>query len=194
VLWSISKSTLDPQIIRDNLYGARERAFHKLFLPNGVTLLKMEKIWRKMQFNPAAPVHVPFKTRLFRPPTRDIKSLRRLAQEGRVYRERCIREQMGIPKRVLGIPNDAEEVAKLVALAHRPGQAHSVGHTNLATRSRRLGDGQGSVRSSNVLGSKNRRGTTRKAMTSLGLDPQTNDSGGEDFVPPRTLIHLEEML
>jgi hypothetical protein len=119
VLWSISKSTLDTDIIRSNFASARARALHKLSRPEGVALQEMENFWHGLQFNPAAPVEVPFKTALFRTPPRSVKFLRRLAQQGRAYLKHSIREQRDKPKRVLGIPNDAEMVAPLVAQAHR---------------------------------------------------------------------------
>lgn len=147
----------------------------------------MEKVWRKMQFNPAVPVHVPFKTRLFRPPTPGIKLLRRLAQKGRVYREHVTREQQGRPKLVLGIPNDAQNVAKLVALAHGPGSARAVDDTRFTAGSKRPGDRVGS---SSVASKYRKRTDSRRARR----DRRTNASGGEVFIPPRTLVHLEEML
>ena len=120
VSWSISKSTLNTNIIRENLDGARKRSLHKLSLPKGVEWQEMENFWHKLQFNPTAPVDVPFKAELFRRPSKNIYHLRTLAQEGRRHLKRSIRKQKGKPKRVLGIPNDAKMVAPLVALAHRP--------------------------------------------------------------------------
>ena len=119
VLWSISKSSLDTNIIRSNFASARARAIHKLSRPEGVKFQGMEKFWHGLQFNPAAPVEVPFKAELFRTPPRSVKFLRRLAQHGRAYLKHSKREQRGKPKRVRGIPNDAEMVAPLVAQAHR---------------------------------------------------------------------------
>jgi hypothetical protein len=121
VLWSVSKSTLDPSIIRKNLAGARRRCLHKLFPPSGVELQEMENFWHGLQFNPVAPVEVPFMGSLFCQPPKAVKHLRLLARQGRVHLKRSLREQKGRPKFVLGIPNDAQMVAPLVALAHPPG-------------------------------------------------------------------------
>lgn len=85
----------------------------------------MEKFWHELQFNPAAPVEVPFKPELIRSPPSGITSLRRLACRGRKRLERSLLRQRGKPKLVLGIPNDARTVAPLVALAHGPGFSRS---------------------------------------------------------------------
>lgn len=121
VQWSVLKSTLDPSNIRTSLAGARRRCLHKLFPPSGVKLEEMENFWHGLQFNPVAPVEVPFMDKLFRRPPNTVKHLRQLAREGRVRLNRSLREQKGRPKFVRGIPNDAQMVAPLVALAHPPG-------------------------------------------------------------------------
>jgi hypothetical protein len=118
VLWSISKSALDPRILRGNLAATRRRAFFPLFLPSGVGIREMEKFWHELQFNPVAPVEVPFKAELFRRPPRSVQVLRRLSRKGREHVERTTRKLEGRPKLVLGLPNDAQDVAQLVALAH----------------------------------------------------------------------------
>jgi hypothetical protein len=118
VLWSISKPTLDPSIIRRNLAAARERAFFPLWLPTGMTMQDMEKHWNEFQFNPAAPVDVPFKPELFRPAPRSVQVLRRLSRKGQSDLDFAAREQGGREKLVLGLPNDAREMAPLLAHAH----------------------------------------------------------------------------
>jgi hypothetical protein len=118
VHWSISKSALDPHLLRDNLAATRRRALFPLWLPSGVDIRKMEKFWHGLQFNPVAPVEVPFKAELFYPPPMSVKVLRRLSHKGRDYLEHTARMLEGKPKSVLGLPNDAQEVAQLVALAH----------------------------------------------------------------------------
>jgi hypothetical protein len=131
VLWSVSKSTRDPKVVRNNIAGARKRATFPLFLPRGVTLRQMEQFWHELQFNPAAPVEVPFKAERFQLPPRGVRSLRLLAQKGRRRLERSIRRQKGRPNRVLGIPNDAQKVAPLLALAHGPGFVRTVSRSDL---------------------------------------------------------------
>jgi hypothetical protein len=118
VLWSTSKPTLDPGIIRRNLAAAQKRAFYPFCLPTGVTMQDMEKHWNELQFNPAAPVDVPFKSELFRPAPRSVQTLRRLSQKGQSYLDFAAREQGGREKLVLGLPNDAREMAPLLAHAH----------------------------------------------------------------------------
>jgi hypothetical protein len=130
VLWSISKSTLNTNIIRENLDGARKRSLFKLSLPKGVESREMENFWHKLQFNPTAPEDVPFRAELFRRPTKNVHHLRTLAKEGRKYLKRSMRAQEGKPKRVLGIPDDAKTVAPLVALAHGPGLVQTVSRSN----------------------------------------------------------------
>ena len=78
----------------------------------------MEKVWHGLQFNPVAPVEVPFKAELFHPAPMSVRVLRRLSRKGRDYLEHTTRMLEGKPKLVLGLPNDAQEVAQLVALAH----------------------------------------------------------------------------
>lgn len=111
---------LDPHIIRKNLARARKRASYPRFFPKGVRIQDMEKFWHKLQFNPVAPTEVPFKAELFRPPPTSVRLLRRLSRRGRAYLEHTMCKQEGRPKLVLGLPNDAQEVAPLVASAHRP--------------------------------------------------------------------------
>ncbi|KAI0250740.1 mitochondrial protein Pet127-domain-containing protein [Lactifluus subvellereus] len=126
VLWTVSKSALEPHILRRNLTATRRRAFYPLYLPDGVGMRDMEKVWHELQFNPVAPVEVPFKAELFRPPPRSVQVLRRLSRKGRDCLESTTRKLEGRPKLVLGLPNDAEEVAQFVALAH--GDAGGVAH------------------------------------------------------------------
>jgi hypothetical protein len=119
----------------------------------------MEKFWHELQFNPVEPVEVPFKAEQFFSPPRGVRRLRRLARRGRLRLERSIRKQMGQPKIVLGIPDDAQKVAPLLALAHGPGRMQTVGGSNLdvvdntiaanlSTKPRRRGRKQKPVRSS----------------------------------------------
>lgn len=187
MLWSVSKSALDPDIVRDRLAAAQKRAFHPFFLPTGVDIQEMEKVWHEMQFNPVAPVEVPFKPEFFRPPPRSVQVLRRLAQKGRNYLEHTIRKQEGKPRFVLGLPNDAQEVASLLALAHGPDSVQSVDRshsidadntttTDLSAESRDLEDVQGPVRSSDLgwtnVVSENRE-TAQKATAPLETELQT---------------------
>ena len=136
VLWSVSKSALEPHILRSNLAATHRRAFFPLYLPSEVGIREMEEVWRQLQFNPTAPVEVPFKAELFRPPPRSVQVLRQLSRKGHDYLESTTRKLEGRPKLVLGLPNDVEEVAPLVALAHGDagGEAHlapSGGRSNL---------------------------------------------------------------
>jgi len=78
----------------------------------------MEKVWHELQFNPAAPVDVPFKSEMFRPASTGVQVLRRLAHKGQSYLDYAAREQGGRDKLVLGLPNDAREMAPLLAQAH----------------------------------------------------------------------------
>lgn len=78
----------------------------------------MEKVWHGLQFNPVEPTEVPFKAELIRSPPKGVNILRQLSRNGRDYLERTMREQQGRPKLVLSLPNDAQQVAPLVALAH----------------------------------------------------------------------------
>lgn len=118
MLWSITKSAFDPRIIQGNLADAHKRAFYPLFLPAGVNKEEMKKVWHDMQFNPEAPVDVPFKAELFRPATKSVQVLRRLSRKGQSYLDCAVREQEGRDKLVLGLPNDAREMAPLLAQAH----------------------------------------------------------------------------
>lgn len=118
VLWSISKPTLDPGIIRGKLAAVRDSAFFPFCLPTGVNMQDMEKVWQELQFNPAAPVDVPFKTEMFRPAPRSVRVLRKLSRKGQSYLDSNAREQGVQEKFVLGLPNDAREMAPLLASAH----------------------------------------------------------------------------
>jgi hypothetical protein len=112
----------------------------------------MEKFWHELQFNPVAPVEVPFKADLFRSPTSNITTLRRLARKGRRRLDYSMREQEGRPKLVLGIPNDAQTVAPLRALAHGPVLVQTVSRSNL--------DAVDNTATTNLSG--NQKQTTRK--------------------------------
>ncbi|KAI9509215.1 mitochondrial protein Pet127-domain-containing protein [Russula earlei] len=161
ILWSVSKSARDPDVIRDNLAAARRRAFFPFYLPKGVGIREMERVWHEMQFNPIAPVDVPFKAELFRTPPKSVQVLRQLSRKGRGYLARTIRMQMGRPKLVIGLPNDAQEVAPLVALAHGLGLDQSVVRSdderlddstaNFSTKYSGLEDVQEPVKVSNAL-------------------------------------------
>ena len=118
VLWSISKPTLDPCITRRNLAAAQERAFYPFCLPTGVEMQDMEKHWHELQFNPTAPVDVPFESEMVRPATRSVQVLRQLSRKGQSYLDFDAHEQGVREKLVLGLPNDASEMAPLLAHAH----------------------------------------------------------------------------
>jgi hypothetical protein len=206
--WSVSKSTLKPKTIYNNVAEARRRSSFRLSHPKGVTSQTMEKFWHGLQFNPVAPVEVPYMVDMFRQPPKRVEFLRHLSRKGRMYLNLSKRRQEGRPKLVRGIPNDARKVAPLMALAHGPGFVQSVGrlrrrnpdavdNTSTTKLSARLGDRciQGPARSSSMrlasVASKNQKYTTRKAMTALMIDPHTatcfvkgaNAGGGNDFVP-----------
>ena len=176
VLWSVSKSTPDPKVVRENVAGARKRATYPLYLPRGVASGQMEKFWHELQFNPAEPVDVPFKAELFRSPPRTVKFLRHLARKGRWRLEHSIRKQNGRPKHVLGNPNDVREVAPLLALAHGRGRSNldavdNTTTTKLSTKLRRQGRKDRPRRSSSMRlaeGFEDQDQTTRKAR-----NPQT---------------------
>lgn len=149
VLWSISKSTPDPDVVRKNVAGARKRATYPLYLPRGVASQQMEKFWHELQFDPVAPVEVPFKAEMFRSPPKRVKLLRRLARQGRWRLKISIRKQKGRPKLVQGIPDDPQMVAPLLALAHGPKLVQTASRskldvvddtatTNFSTKLRRL--------------------------------------------------------
>jgi hypothetical protein len=212
VLWSVSKPAFDRRIIRGNLAAAQKRAFHPLFLPKGVDMQDMEKVWNELQFNPAAPVDVPFKTELFRPAPRSVQVLRRLAHKGQSYLDCVAREQGGRDKLVLGLPNDAREMAPLLAYAHGdPSSGPSFGE-----------GGSRPVGSRTSLPTEPFKGT-RKPVTSATDQEQewarrdavpatvnvgeqvdqlfrtvpplgTNAGSSGDFVSESTVAHLEEML
>jgi hypothetical protein len=169
VHWSVSKSTLDPDVVRNNIAGARQRASFPLFIPRGVTLQGMEQFWHELQFNPVAPVEVPFKAQLFQLPPNNVRSLRLLARKGRWRLEQSILKQKGRPKRVRGIPNDAQKVAPLLALAHGPGLVQTVSRSNL--------DAVDNTTTSNL--SENQEQTTRKAkklQTAAPIDTSSQPS------------------
>jgi hypothetical protein len=192
LLWSISKSALDSQIIRRNLAATRKRASFPLFFPTGVHIREMEKFWHELQFNPVAPTEVPFKAELFRPAPASIHVLRQLSRKGRHYLEQTMRKQEGRPTLVLGLPNDAQDVAPLAALAHGPSLVQNFGRNDLnvnttitpATESRVIEDVQGPVVLSDVY-------TVPLVMPST---LETNVSDGDDRIPEATITHLEEML
>jgi len=83
-----------------------------------VDMQDMEKVWHELQFNPTAPVDVPFKADLFRPAPKSVQILRQLSRKGQSYVDCAAREQAGRDKFVLGLPNDACEMAPLLAHAH----------------------------------------------------------------------------
>jgi hypothetical protein len=137
VLWSVSKSTPNPEVVRKNFAAVRNRTNYPLFLPKGVAVRQLEKFWHELQFNPVEPVDVPFNVELFRSPPRGVKQLRLLARRGRWRLEHATRKQKGRAKVVLGIPNDARKVAPLLALAHGSGLVQTVSTSNLDARRRR---------------------------------------------------------
>lgn len=125
----------------------------------------MEKFWNELQFNPFAPVEVPYKAELFHSPPKRIVLLRFRARMGRRRLERSIRKQEGRPKLVLGNPNDAQQVASLLDLVHGPGLVQSGSRSNSTEHKRRRRNGRpvgsSSMRSSKA--SENQERTTRKA-------------------------------
>ena len=171
---------------------------------------EMEKVWHGLQFNPVAPTEVPFKAELFRPPPKSIQILRQLSRNGRDYLERTMREQQG-PKVVLSFPDDAQQIAPLVALAHGARLTQNVGGSdsgavdNMTTATRSAGSGglkdvQGTFRASDV-GVANVVADTSRQQT-RAIEPTTGPrgvplvvlEGGDDFITGKTLTHLEEML
>ncbi len=140
VRWTVSKSALHPRIIRANLAAAQKRAFHPFFLPTGVEIQDMKKVWHGLQFNPAAPVHVPFNEEFFRPATRSVQILRQLAQKGQSYLDSAAPRQRGRDKFVLGLPNDAREVASLLVQAHAEPRSWPFPTRNVAEGASRLVD------------------------------------------------------
>jgi len=126
ICWSISKSALESDTIRTKLTVLRKRSVFRYSLPRRVNIRKMESVWHSLQFNPVAPVEVPFEAKLFRRPSKRVQALRKLSRNGRKYLRRAMRRQKGGPKLVLGRPNDAQEVAPLVALAHGRGSMRGV--------------------------------------------------------------------
>lgn len=186
VFWSVSKSTSDPDVVLDNFAGARKRASFPYFLPKGVTLPQMEKFWRELQFNPVAPVEVPFRVELFRSPPGNIRRLRKLARQGRRRLKRSLRNQKGKPTLVLGIPNDARKVAPLLALAHGPGMVPSVAKRR---RLRRKGRPvrSSSMRSANT--SENQERSTREANSPLTATPIDTSSQPRRTTEQTTQAH-----
>jgi len=171
----------------------------------------MEKVWHGLQFNPVAPTEVPFQAEFFRSPSKSVKLLRRLSRNGRDYLERTMRERQGRPKLVLSLPNDAQQVAPLVALGHGSrltqgvcgSDSGAVDYTTTTTRSAGSGglkDVQGTVRASDVGVSKvvadASKQQTRAIEPTAGRHavPLVILEGGDDFIPEKTLTHLEEML
>ncbi|KAI0269903.1 mitochondrial protein Pet127-domain-containing protein [Gloeopeniophorella convolvens] len=207
LLWSVSKSALDSRIIRAGLTAARKRASFPMFLPRGVDMKRMEEIWPTIQFNPAEPVDVPFQTEMFLPAPRSVKLLRRLAQKGRAHLERTAREQEGKPKIVLGLPNDAEQVAALWAATRVNAEAvagSSEGSTEAASVAGGAAVGGAPAEThekddatSGVpgLGATNdpRHELTTSDAALPDLDPALEQDGRE-AIPETTLLHLEEML
>jgi hypothetical protein len=211
VLWSISKPALDSPIIRQNVAAAHKRALYPFFLPTGVEMQDMEKVWHDMQFNPAAPVDVPFKAELFCPAPKSVLVLRELSRQGQSYLDCTARAQEGRDKHVLGLPNDAREMAPLLADAHGdlgsgPLSAPSIGEGS----SRPVGctitpgppadsqyfEGTGEQVTSSVMAAATDQeqewaeDAVPPMITSL---PGTNARSG-DFVSESTVVHLEEML
>lgn len=195
VLWSVSKSTPDPDVVRKNVASTRKRAAaYPLFLPRGVTLREMEKFWHELQFDPVAPVRVPFKAELFRSPPKNVILLRLLARKGRWRLEHSMHVQKGRPKLVLGIPDDAKNVAPLLALAHGSGLVQTVSGSNLddttttklstklrriSTKIKRLRRKDRPVRSSSwrsAGASKDQDQSTRKAKNPQTIGPIGNTS------------------
>ncbi|KAH9179300.1 mitochondrial protein Pet127-domain-containing protein [Lactarius sanguifluus] len=178
VLWSISKSAFDPWVIRENLAAARKRASHPLILPTGVDLQDMEKVWQELQFNPTAPVDVPFKPELFRPAPMSVQVLRQLAHKGQSYLDAAAREQGGRDKFVLGLPNDAREMAPLLAQAHGDPGGGPLSAPSVS------GGSSSPVASTTGLPaeSQNFEGT-REPDTSSAID-QEQEAARRDVVPP----------
>jgi hypothetical protein len=208
VLWSVSKSTANPDVVRLNIAGAHQRASYPLFLPRGVNLRQMEQFWHELQFNPVAPVEVPFKAELFHRPPKNIRLLRQIARKGRRRLELSIRKQKRRPKLVLGIPNDAQKVAPLLALAHGPGLVQTVSRSNLDA-----------VDNTTTNLSENQKQTTQNPQTAALIDTScqpsrtteqttqihavleakpfaqdTNTTGSGDFIPETKSVHSEEIL
>ena len=220
VLWSVSKPTLDPRIIRENLAAVHRRGFFPLFLPTGVKMRDMEKVWHKLQFNPAAPVDVPFKAELFRPAPRGVQVLRQLARKGQSYLDRAAREQGGRDKLVLGLPNDAREMAPLLAYAHgdpgsgplsapsvSEGGSRSVGSTTATSLPAEPQNLEGTGDPVTSAADQEQGWAGREAVSatvnvgeqadqvSRTVPPSgTNAGSNGDFVSDLAVAHLEEML
>ncbi|KAI9443275.1 mitochondrial protein Pet127-domain-containing protein [Lactarius indigo] len=209
VLWSISKPIFDPRIIRGNLAAARQRAFHPLFLPTGVNMQNMEKLWQEIQFNPAAPVDVPFNAELFCPPSRSVQALRRLAHKGKNYLDTTAREQEGRDKLVLGLPNDALGHFQRRVLAKGGSRT---GATSLPAEPQNL---EGTRESDTSSATDQEQETAKKdvvppMMTSRTPGPATvgeqadlsfrtvpppgTNGTSSGFVSESTVVHLEEIL
>ena len=214
MLWSISKPAFDPLVNRGNLAAVHKRACFPLYLPAGVNMRDMEKVWHELQFNPAAPVDVPFKIEMFRPAPNGVEALRELARKGQSYLDRVAREQGGRDKFVLGLPNDAREMAPLLARAHGDsargsllapsvgkGGSRPVGSTaNLPTEPRSFEDTEEPITSATDQEQEwVRRDAVSPMMASRQANqlfrnvplPETNagSSGSES-----TVAHLEEIL
>jgi hypothetical protein len=207
VRWSVSKSALDPHLLRDNLATTRRRAVFPLWLPSGVGIREMETVWHGLQFNPVAPVEVPFKAELFYPPPTSVKVLRRLSHKGRDYLEHTIRMLEGKPKPVLGLPNDAQEVAQLVALAHSdtsrklssaPGEGRRQVRSNVEAANQRASQRAVVPGRSTTIDADNQpspiKGPTGRPQVRSFTTPFTEAGYGDNFVPKTTLRHLDEML
>lgn len=176
VLWSVSKPAFDSRIIRGNLADARGRAFFPYNLPTGVNLRDMEKVWQELQFNPAAPVDVPFEAEMFRPAPRSAQVLRQLAQKGQIYLDRIAREQGGRDKFVLGLPNDAREMAPLIAHAH--GDPSDSGPLSAPSI------GEGSTTATSLPTEPQNFEGTKESVTSSTTDQEQEWARRGDAVPP----------
>ena len=171
----------------------------------------MEKVWHELQFNPVAPTEVPFNAEFFRPPSESVQVLRRLSRNGRDYLKRTMRERQGRPKLVLGLPNDAQQIAPLVALAHGARLEQDAGGSdsgtidNMVTTTCYAGPGgledvQGTVRASdvraeNIVADASEQSTrVMEPTTGHRVPPLVILEGGDDIIPKVTLTHLEEML
>jgi hypothetical protein len=170
----------------------------------------MEQFWHELQFNPVAPVEVPFKADLFHPPSKRTRFLRQLAGKGRRHLEHSIRKQKGRPKLVLGIPNDAQTVAPLLALAHGPGLAQTASRSNLNavdnTATTNLSENQKQItrkaknpQTAAPIDTGSRPSRTTEQTTQVHAVPKakpfsqdTNASGSGDFIPETKSVHSKE--
>jgi len=165
----------------------------------------MEQFWHELQFNPVAPVKVPFKAELFHPPPKRIRFLRQLAGKGRRRLERSILEQKGRPKLVRGIPNDVQKVAPLLALAHRPGLAMTVSRSNLDaaddTTTTDLSENQEQTtrkvknpHTAAPIDTSSQPGRTTQQTTQVHAVPKAKPFAQCDFIPETKSVHSDEML